>query len=599
MDPWELELLSGWAVIAATLGAEGVRRWRRLADDAKKLTVYQSPDFVMTWYELFEREYEPLLLLGRGRDGVPVGILPLAVPRSEKGGLVFAGADFGAYAGWLAAPALEEEFPTACLTRLHELGRLPAVWAWPSLAPGTGVDWLRHPALAGRITARLIGVPSRVWRLPRPGAEGRDSVDERGGPSLVRLDGPGLTEELFARFQGLWDSEQLMRHAVAPFDESPSRAAFVRRLLERAPDRAALFALMAGSVPVAFALALVNGRHAACPIAAFDPRWRAASPEIALLERLAAALRKRGVEEVRLAAHTAERADARAGAETLCAVHLYRSRVRARLQERTASLARYVRASPAGIRVGNGLAWARGLWGAVHQRPLPKLVSAALRGARGWLWSRDMVTIHRCDCTAGFADKPGEKPPSAFREDTIEDFLHYTGSIWHASRQAMMTEARRRLGRGEHCVTALVDGVLAYYAWVQVEPPTIEVPEVGFSYRLPPQSAVAYDSYTEPRLRGHGLHRWGDRYRVRWAARLGARQIFSAVADSNVPSKRAKEAAGYRPFTHVVRVRRLGRSRTWEEPLASAPAREATGAPDADPSARAGSSLDARARERA
>jgi SAM-dependent methyltransferase len=58
------------------------------------------------------------------------------------------------------------------------------------------------------------------------------------------------------------------------------------------------------------------------------------------------------------------------------------------------------------------------------------------------------------------------------------------------------------------------------------------------------------------------------RYRVRLAAALGAEQIFSSVVDSNHPSRRAKESAGYREVARFVEVRRLGRRRRWSEPVA-------------------------------
>jgi RimJ/RimL family protein N-acetyltransferase len=81
------------------------------------------------------------------------------------------------------------------------------------------------------------------------------------------------------------------------------------------------------------------------------------------------------------------------------------------------------------------------------------------------------------------------------------------------------------------------------------------------SYAVPQGSAVGYDAYTEPRLRGRGHHRLSTREIVHTAFALGAEQIFSGVIETNVASRRAIEGAGYRPVTHIICVRRLGRRR--------------------------------------
>jgi RimJ/RimL family protein N-acetyltransferase len=155
----------------------------------------------------------------------------------------------------------------------------------------------------------------------------------------------------------------------------------------------------------------------------------------------------------------------------------------------------------------------------------------------------------------------------AARWDSLEDFALYTGSDWRVSREALVAEARRRLSQGEHAFTVAEDGVLAHYHWLQLDRQTIFFPEIDASYTVPPGSAISYGAYTEPRLRGRGLHRLSARECVQTAFALGAKQIFSGVLETNVPSRRAVEGAGYRPVARLVCVRRLGRRRVRLEPL--------------------------------
>src|SRR5581483_3055343 len=123
-----------------------------------------------------------------------------------------------------------------------------------------------------------------------------------------------------------------------------------------------------------------------------------------------------------------------------------------------------------------------------------------------------------------------------------------------------------RRDRGDHSFTVVEDGVLVHYGWIQSDAPAIEFPEIGAAMALPPRSGVIYDVYTEPRARGRGLQRRGARRRVRLAFALGAAQVFTGVVESNVPSRRATEGAGYRAVARLVTVHRLARRRTWEEP---------------------------------
>lgn len=195
------------------------------------------------------------------------------------------------------------------------------------------------------------------------------------------------------------------------------------------------------------------------------------------------------------------------------------------------------------------------------------LAVAVLRRLRRWAWSREVMTVYRAN-----REPSGERPPpfrvvrTGSRWDAVEDFARYTGSDWRLSRAAIVAEADRRLARGEHSFTVIEEGVLAHYHWLQVGEGEITFPEIGATYAVPPGSAISYGAYTEPRLRGRGLHSLSERETVYAALALGAKEIFSGALETNIPSRRALEGAGYRPVTRIVCVRRLGRRRTWFEP---------------------------------
>jgi len=190
------------------------------------------------------------------------------------------------------------------------------------------------------------------------------------------------------------------------------------------------------------------------------------------------------------------------------------------------------------------------------------LADAAVRRLRRWAWSREVMIVYRADAQSSSEDLvPFRVVRPGSHWDALEDFALYTGSDWRLSRAAILAEAGRRLADGEHSFTVVEEGVLAHYHWLQLGRTEIIFPEFGVSYRVPHGSAISYGAYTEPRLRGRGLHQLSARETVHTAFALGAEQIFSGVIETNLASRRAIEGAGYRPVSRILCVRHLGRRR--------------------------------------
>jgi RimJ/RimL family protein N-acetyltransferase len=195
------------------------------------------------------------------------------------------------------------------------------------------------------------------------------------------------------------------------------------------------------------------------------------------------------------------------------------------------------------------------------------LAVAVLHRLRPWAWSRQVLTVYRAERESSAERAPPFRVIRAgSRWDSLDDFARYTGSDWRLSRAGIVAQARRRLAQGEHSFTVIEEGVLAHYHWLQLGEREITFPEIGATYPVPPGSAISYGAYTEPRLRGRGLHSLSARETVNTAFALGAKEIYSGVLETNIPSRRAIEGAGYRPVMRIVCVRRLGRRRVWFEP---------------------------------
>jgi len=571
---FEVQLLRGRDAVARGMTPERVSQWQALAGAAETVAVYQSPGFVLPWYEVYEPEYEPLILLGVAGDGTLAGVLPLAIRRQAPEALCFAGAEHCEYASWLATPAVRLEFPAVCVGRLSELGLFSDTWDWKWLAPGTTLAWLDRPELARRgITGQISQVANPVLALQDPerprffDPQGKNSkrkmnlLKRAGEVTLARLDARSLTATLFDRFKTFYDIRQLARHGVAPFSEDPLKGPFHRRLLE-VPDLVACFALTVGPDPVAFHWSLVDRRRAMYCMGPFDLRWLAASPGKLMADLVAEALRERGVECLDHTPGGDEyKEEAASRHEVVHRLQMFPSRRHAWVdgaqttaRDAIKRVARVVGISPARLRTLEDRV--------THaaRAPVPT-VRVALRSLRRWSWSHSVVITYRLTREAWEKAAPGSKPDPLFRKDMLEDFLLHPGSMRGLSRQHLMQSASERLRQGSHCYTVVGDGVLVHYAWLHLGVPEIELSEVGYRYPIPPNGCVLDDdrpagaAVTELRKRSF-------RHRLHEAFSMGADYATGGMVEKLVDLGVELEA-----LDQVTQITRFGRRRARREPI--------------------------------
>jgi CelD/BcsL family acetyltransferase involved in cellulose biosynthesis len=593
----QVQLLRGRDEVAHASTPERVKQWQALAEATVGVAVYQSPGFVLPWYEVYEAEYEPLLCLGTAADGALAGVLPLALRRRPPGGLCFAGAEHCEYAGWLAAPAAQLEFPARCVGRLSELGHFTDMWDWKWLAPGTSLAWLERPELATRgITARTSQGATPILALQSPerprffDPRGKNFkrkmnlLKRAGEVGIVRLDAQSLTEKVFDRFKSFYDIRQLARYGVAPFSEDPLKGPFHRRLLE-APGLALCYALMVGADPVAFHWSLVDRRRAMYCMSPFDVRWLAASPGKLMVDLVAEALRERGLESLDHTPGGDEyKEEAASTHEPIHRLLLFPSRRRAwaygielSSREVVKRAARAAGVSPARLQSLRDRA--------VRAARAPASTArVAVRSLRSWAWSSTAMIVYRLTREGWEQTEPSSKPDPLFRKDMLEDFLCYAGSFRWISRQHLMRSAIERIRRGSHCYTVVEDGVLIHYAWLHPGVEEMDLSEVEYRYPIPPKGAVLYDDRTDvaavralmrrsrgskARERRGGLQKRSYRHRFHEAFGMGADFTMGSIVVTNTLSTQnlVNLDVPFEPLDRVTRVTRFGRRRTWQEPV--------------------------------
>jgi RimJ/RimL family protein N-acetyltransferase len=156
----------------------------------------------------------------------------------------------------------------------------------------------------------------------------------------------------------------------------------------------------------------------------------------------------------------------------------------------------------------------------------------------------------------------------AMTKDSVNSLLKYESAENWQSSQAFLSQCLRYLEKGYHVYTYVQNDILAHYGWLIEQQEQSFFTEVDQTFEFPKGSAVLFDFYTHPKLRGKGLYQLSLRQMLHDAAHIpGTQQIFIAVLSKNSPSRHVIEKIG---FDYVCSLYRTGeaRARTGEISLA-------------------------------
>jgi CelD/BcsL family acetyltransferase involved in cellulose biosynthesis len=286
-----------------------VAAWSRLCDACPWATPFQAHAFVAPWYRAYNDRFEPLVLLRAGEDGSLVGLMTLAVQRSD-GAVVAAGAWQAEYQGWLATVEDEASFAAWALATARNIAtsrRLHLGY----LAPGASLQWLR--------TSQLFAVSSLSTHA-RPlmdfgdGSGIADSLRKKANKKRLRdmerdfgtvevrqVTDPGEFAAWLQQAIVFHDTRQLALHAIAPFEQDRAKATF-HALLATNLDQAYVSVLTAGNTLASLQMGLLCSDELQLIFLAHNPFLSRYSPGKIHLYRMAQQLMQRGLKRIDLTA---------------------------------------------------------------------------------------------------------------------------------------------------------------------------------------------------------------------------------------------------------------------------------------------------------
>lgn len=105
----QFDLLSGAGAWSFLKEDAEITKWSRLYTDCTWATEYQSPQFLRTWFDVFESRFDPLIVRETDASGDTSGLLFLALSKDQRR-LIVAGGGQAEYHGWLSVPGNSHDF---------------------------------------------------------------------------------------------------------------------------------------------------------------------------------------------------------------------------------------------------------------------------------------------------------------------------------------------------------------------------------------------------------------------------------------------------------------------------------------------------------
>ena len=436
----QVEVVRGTQAVALLQSDRFRAGWTDLWERCPWASAFQSPGYVLSWYDVYRALYEPLLLLSTEGAGRPTGLMTLAVSMND-GQVQPAGGVQAEYSCWICAPESGSAFPASALATVSDVigngglrvGMLP---------PATPLQWLDGARVRGRCLLQSYRRPLMKF------GDGRDihrSLNKHQNRKKLKALGK-LGEMSFRRLTSAEELEPLLdtiichhdvRHVAlrgsAPFHNDALKREFTLALA-RVPGLLHVTVLSFGETLAGAHIGACGRREIELGLTAYNPLLARFSPGKHLVLLLAQKLKDEGFEQLDLTTGGEAYKERHANAwDQVQALTIFPSANRRRLGATKAwlgntskSLLYRAHVSPTTV---------RSLAREMSIASLPGTVARALKSRTGK--NRPRLIMARY-----LSGKLGE-PACAVRRNVVEDLLAYHPSRGMPSRRQLAYTSHR------------------------------------------------------------------------------------------------------------------------------------------------------------
>jgi len=506
----------------------------------------QSLEFVTTWYEIYRERFSPVLVSESSRDGMLIGVLPLALSR-DNGRLVVAGAHQAEYQAWISLPTDRGAFITRVLLVLRqEFPRQTLVFKY--LPPELPLDFLTQ-----NITLKRY-CKVRRYRRPLLVLDERDlmgSLRKKSNKSRInrfkalgkmtfeRVTTALEAEPLMAEIATQCDLRQGAIHDSLPFQDDPLKKLFYKTLLDKALLHFTV--LKVGSSVLSAHLGLIDKHKHRVQVGVFSHSVSHArhSPGKLHILMLGMRLLKDGVSVLDLTPPGGDWKERFASTHdevfTLTMYggrkHLWSAGIRMTAGASVRKALEVLGLPPSTFIAAVEKAWRFSGFGLVGNLK------------RFWFHRRP-VRLYRYEFVP---DQQLADATPVMSRDRLGDLLAFEPKqTWSTDRQGFLASACKRLEKGYHCYTYIDHGSLVYCGWL------VERYEVALSldlsprFQIPKGSAFLVDCNINPQAREIGLFESCVKQMLHDARLVpGTHYAYVSVPADDGPALRAIDKLGF------------------------------------------------------
>lgn len=571
----KIEILTGPAAEKQLGDLEFRRRWKDLYDSCPWGSVYQSEEFVLTWYSTYRGQYLPVILTGTTPEGEMAGLFTLAV-HLESGRLVVAGSTQAEYQAWLtdashgdlfiesALDLLSETFPDKNLTLLFVLPTVPLQWAV------TGARWSGrcHVRSMSRGLLRIGNGDSIKDTLRKKKQNKINRLKRLGNLHQDRITEPEEIGELLEQLSCYQTLRLRAIYNLPHVQRDPLQREFYQKL---ALHRRMIYAtaLRVNDQLVSAQIHFYNRESVLLGLITHSPFFAKYSPgELHLLITVIELAREEipvfdltpgGLYKDRYATH---RDDVHIITIFFNRTHSVGYRIKRILAERAKTLALKFKMTPEQTRYAlSSLKDERQKW---SRMPGKALALQPVKMLMRRIWHKEELMIYGAD-PASIRDLPDAHP---MMKNQVSDLLLYQPQYtWQPSVNKFLRSALVHIEAGHHFYTCVENGRLIQYGWL-IEPQSLKPAAREERLTMHASDAVMiHDLYSEsygPRLPTASLSQM-----LRDAASVsGATQIKIPVSARNHCLRNAIEKIGFTYQYSFYTKTSLGKTSVWSnQPL--------------------------------
>lgn len=565
-----VDLLVGEDAHALIRSPAFIGSWNSLTERCDHATAFQSPSFVISWYECYASRWQPVIARSIDGDGELKGLWLLAFAPEEEL-LAHAGAHQAEYHAWLADPGTNVQFVSVAWKMLLE--RLPfsslrfCYLPRPSLicdlANALGDDWRTTVTLRPRPLQRLNAAEINASFAKKSNKSRINRLKRLGELRFERLTDSLQVTEVFDELSSFYDFRQGAVNGTTPFLADPAKRGFCIRAFEAAPEQHCVSVTRLEGRPIAGFWGVVSARTVHLGMLMYSPFLAEHSPGKLHMMQLADHLVGTNIESIDLTPggdpwkerFANEHDDV---AEVLVyRTHWQAARVRciSKLGSAARTTARSLGYSPDRVRAT--LASLRRL------RP-----AKILRRVADWASVNREFRVYSVERGAGLGT--GYENASVHCNDLCDLLAFSPGESWQ-SREVFLSNALARLETGERVYTIAINGQLAHHGWMVPNQARSQMSEVKQSIDFPSGSFTLYDFYTHPLFRGSGLYRRTLKHMLGQAfASQGCERVFISVLADNLSSRHVIESVGFQFHQAFFLKRSFGIEKQWAGSVAAA-----------------------------